>query len=42
VIPDSVDVEEVYDEVNENEMMSWTRMTVISEVVSSSGFSFQL
>jgi hypothetical protein len=42
VIPDSADVEEECDEVNWNEMMSWKRMMVTSEVVSSSGFSFQL
>jgi hypothetical protein len=42
VILDSADVEEEYGEVNENEMMSWTRMTVTLEVVSSFGFSFQL
>jgi hypothetical protein len=42
VIPDSANVEEEYDEANESEMMSWMRRTVTSEVVSSSGFSFQL
>jgi hypothetical protein len=43
VIPDSANVEEECDEASESEMMmSWKRMMVTSEVVSSSGFSFQL